>query len=93
MKKVLFILSCLITTSLYANSMNKVYLARANTQLAAALQNVQKAQDIDKGKHIQTFNYKALKSDIKKVRTGIQNYINDERVDPNNIEVLRGKYE
>ena len=93
MRKGVFIVGCLMSISLYANTMNKVYLARANTQLGAVLENVQKAEVIDKDKHVQTFNYQALKADINKVRTGIQNYINDQRVDPNNIEILRGQYE
>ena len=93
MKKSLLIMTCLMSVSAYASPMNKVYLARANEQLGAALENVQKAQDSDKSNHVQTFNYRALSTDITKVRTGIQNYINDVRVNPKNIEVLRGGYE
>jgi RAQPRD family integrative conjugative element protein len=93
MRTSVLVVGLLMSVALYANAMNKVYLARANTQLGAVLENVEKAQDSDKGNHVQTFNYKVLQADITKIRTGIQNYINDERVNPANIEVLRGNYE
>ena len=76
----------------FATSQSRVYLARADAQLASALENVQKAKDADKSQYVQTFHYKDLNKDISSVRKGIQDYLNNSRELPSNIEVLKAKY-
>lgn len=91
-KKLLIGLSILISASAFAESQSRVYLARANAQLGSALENIQKAKNDDKSEHVQTFNYVALSSDITTIRGGIEDYLNNVRSLPTNIEILKAKY-
>lgn len=75
-----------------ANDTSRVYLARADQQLRAAEELVAKAQQADMPEKEVTFNYEGLNSDISEVRKGIQDYLNDVRVSPNSIQMIKAKY-
>jgi RAQPRD family integrative conjugative element protein len=95
MTKILITVVTLIGLASFATAnttTSRVLLARADLQLRSALQLVKKAQTADKSEHVQIFNYTALESDLGSVRNGIQDYLNDLRVSPNNIQTLHRTY-
>ena len=91
MKKILFICSLLMSSSFsYADTENsKIYLARAYEQIQSAQQLVMKAKADERTEQVETFNYDALESDLNNIGKGIQDYLNEIRISPNTVQVLR----
>ena len=75
-----------------ANETSRVFLARADQQLRSAEQLVEKAKQADSTEREVTFNYQGLEADITEVRKGIQDYLNDVRVSPNTIQMIKANY-
>jgi RAQPRD family integrative conjugative element protein len=93
MRRTVITFIALLTVSLgFASTESRVYLARVDEQLSAALQNVDKAKQADIYEHAQTFHYDQLTKDIDDVKQGIKDYLNDVRVTPSSIQTLNTKY-
>ena len=72
---------------------SKVLLARAADMIESAQQLVARAQQQDRHLHAQNrFHYDWLMTDLKSIRSGIQNYLNQRQVNPRGIQQLHTSY-
>lgn len=93
MRKTFITCIALLTVSLsFASTESKVYLARVDQQLSAALQNVEKAKKADTSRHAQVFHYDWLEEDINQLKNGIKENLNNIRVAPSSIQTLHSTY-